>query len=501
MASRVALALLACWAWHWSRGPCSSQSPEGLAFARVARPGRNTKSIRPRRRSASLLADLEEEEQQTRTQPKRRPVKSVKKSLRVPLKGGCCKYRVQRHWRWQQMLEEPLGVYACCNDTGPPRYHALFVSEPGMQEFLGCFPTPKMAAEAFDWRAREASWRVVNYPISADEDDAKTLLQDKFTIYRARGFPYPPQDETWREEQLHELLRANATALWTSPNTLRLPDLEYGEGLQLCWSFHPHSYDVSKTQSLRKDGALKKKPSALGTFRSDAGLIKSLRTCIERGGDPDCSPVTLRAECKFHDDSLVFKGGGSWIANFAPTVAAALYERFGGKGGTVYDPSAGWGGRMLGARLAGVRKYISCEPSTKTFEGLEELASFAAGDLEVDLRCCGSELFVPDDTVDLVFTSPPYFNTELYSKEATQSHVKFPTAQTWRLGFLEPTLRNAAAALRPGGYFLLALTARRTHRRAGLDLEADVQEIAAALGLQQDLCPHWEKVQGFGSAL
>ncbi|CAE7303540.1 unnamed protein product [Symbiodinium sp. CCMP2592] len=109
MASRVALALLACWVWHWSRAPGSSQSPEGLAFARVARPGRNTKSIRPRRRSASLLADVEEEEQQTRSQPKRRPVKSVKKSLRVPLKGGCCKYRVQRHWRWQQMLEEPHG--------------------------------------------------------------------------------------------------------------------------------------------------------------------------------------------------------------------------------------------------------------------------------------------------------------------------------------------------------------------------------------------------------
>ncbi|OLP97471.1 hypothetical protein AK812_SmicGene20201 [Symbiodinium microadriaticum] len=164
MASRVALALLACWVWHCSRGPCSSRSPEGQAFARVARPGRNTKSIRPRRRTASLLADVEEE-QETRSQPKRRPAKSVKKSLRVPLKGGCCKYRVQRHWRWQQMLDEPLGVYACCNDTGPPRYHALFVSEPGMQ----------------------ASWRVVNFPMSADEDDAKTLLQDKFTIYRARG--------------------------------------------------------------------------------------------------------------------------------------------------------------------------------------------------------------------------------------------------------------------------------------------------------------------------
>ncbi|CAE7315323.1 unnamed protein product [Symbiodinium pilosum] len=106
--------------------------------------------------------------------------------------------------------------------------------------------------------------------------------------------------------------------------------------------------------------------------------------------------------------------------------------------------------------------------------------------MEVELHCCGSEVFEPE-TVDLVFTSPPYFNTELYSDEATQSHVKFPTAQTWRLGFLVPTLHNAAAALRPGGYFLLALTSRRTHRRAGLDLEAEVQAISSDFGLQQEL--------------
>ena len=44
------------------------------------------------------------------------------------------------------------------------------------------------------------------------------------------------------------------------------------------------------------------------------------------------------------------------------------------EGAVVYDSSAGWGGRMLGAYLNHrVKRYIACEPYTKTYAGLLEM--------------------------------------------------------------------------------------------------------------------------------
>ena len=41
----------------------------------------------------------------------------------------------------------------------------------------------------------------------------------------------------------------------------------------------------------------------------------------------------------------------------------------------------------------------------------------------------GSETFIPDDeSLDFVFTSPPYFNKEAYGDEPEQSSIKFSTS-------------------------------------------------------------------------
>eukprot|EP00435_Cladocopium_sp_Y103_P012861 s2477_g3.t1 len=344
------------------------------------------------------------------------------KSLRLPADKGCCSFRVKRHWRWRQMIEEPLGVYEFCNSTGLPRFHAIFASAPGEEEFLGCFKTQRDAAVAWDRRARRAEWPVLNFPVDGEEE---------MQLYcHCNTMQYLGQ------EQLQDLLMLNVTDVWRSQLLLQLEDLQRSPGDELCWSFHPHSFAVSKTKGANKKMGPVKKPSALETFSSNAGLMKSLRTCLERCGDPTCSPETLRGECKFHDDSMIFQGGGSWIANFPAT---AIYQRF-APGGVVYDACAGWGGRLLGARLGG------------------ELSDLLSPELED---------FDVEEEVDVAFTSPPYFNTELYSNERTQSHVRFPTA--WRNGFLQPMLAKMVKALRPGGHLILSVTTRRVHRRSGLD--------------------------------
>ena len=58
------------------------------------------------------------------------------------------------------------------------------------------------------------------------------------------------------------------------------------------------------------------------------------------------------------------------------------------------------------------------------------------------------ETELPPSSVDLVFTSPPYYNLELYTStaecagEESQSHVKFPTPSWWLAQFVARMLRH-----------------------------------------------------------
>jgi hypothetical protein len=110
--------------------------------------------------------------------------------------------------------------------------------------------------------------------------------------------------------------------------------------------------------------------------------------------------------------------------------------------------SAGFGGRLLGAFAAGVN-YIGFDPSGETFRGLEMLARrHCPSNLRVLLYQQGSETMDLGECADFAFTSPPYFNTERYSEESTQSCVRFTTPTDWINGFLRPTFLRTNRALR-----------------------------------------------------
>ena len=60
-----------------------------------------------------------------------------------------------------------------------------------------------------------------------------------------------------------------------------------------------------------------------------------------------------------------------------------------------------------------------------------------------------------DNYFDLYFTSPPYFDTERYSDDETQSYIKFPTYSGWVKGFYRETIYNACRALKNDGVFVI----------------------------------------------
>jgi hypothetical protein len=146
--------------------------------------------------------------------------------------------------------------------------------------------------------------------------------------------------------------------------------------------------------------------------------------------------------------------------NFPATVAKYLYERFTDDIKhqdkiVIYDPSAGFGGRLLGALSAGTDRqlhYVGTDPNTDNWlrDGMsryEALARFYQRDVlqmrrtTYEFYRLGSEEIRHEDRfkkyrgkLDLVFTSPPYFGAEGYSDDASQSHIKFPEYDEWRDG-------------------------------------------------------------------
>lgn len=198
--------------------------------------------------------------------------------------------------------------------------------------------------------------------------------------------------------------------------------------------------------------------------------------------------------------------------NFPATVAKYLYRRFTDDIKNqdqiiVYDPSAGFGGRLLGALSAGTDRqlhYIGTDPNPDNWfkdfgiSRYEALARFYHRNVCQPYQTT-YEFFqlrsqeIQHDTrfkkyrnkFDLVFSSPPYFSAEGYSDDASQSHVEFPNYGEWREGFLRPTLETAVAWLKPGRPLLWNIADTKVGQHY-VPLEFDSEDILRDLGMKHE---------------
>jgi len=169
----------------------------------------------------------------------------------------------------------------------------------------------------------------------------------------------------------------------------------------------------------------------------------------------DVSPATIRR------GFVVQRAAVSW---FKPTAAFELYRRFLGRceRPTVWDPSCGFGARLLGFVAACPDgRYVGTEPANQTFSELcsfaDELTRSELFSGTIDLRQETSEdvRFDEKERFDLVFTSPPYFLKEKYFDEPNQCWRRYGSMDDWREGFIVPTMRTAVAHLAPGGHVVM----------------------------------------------
>jgi len=204
--------------------------------------------------------------------------------------------------------------------------------------------------------------------------------------------------------------------------------------------------------------------------------------------------------------SFIQKGLVLSATNFPPSVAKFIYETYTdpNERSVIYDPSAGFGGRLIGALATSANRnihYIGTDPNSEHVYAdgrsrYDDLADFYRAHVSqsrfatTEFYQLGSEVIGSDANflkwkgkVDLVFTSPPYFAAEGYADEPTQSAKKFPDYALWRDGFLKPTLETACEWLKPGGY--LAWNISDTKVNGFMQpLESDSIRILEGLGMK-----------------
>jgi 16S rRNA G966 N2-methylase RsmD len=202
-------------------------------------------------------------------------------------------------------------------------------------------------------------------------------------------------------------------------------------GMKLCEHFFPNFFDIEN-----KDGN-----SFKSLWKADK-LEKVLRWNRKSHSTPYLSE--LRRGIYFN-----YKLAKSTM--YRPQMAKMVVTNLEAK--RVLDPCAGWGGRMLGSVAAGA-EYVAFEPNTETYESLLKLIKFLG--IEDKVRIIKDSALEMDKydigEFDLILTSPPYFDLEVYSHEDTQSIKGCDTYSMWVNNFLKPLIELSISHMKQNGW-------------------------------------------------
>lgn len=217
----------------------------------------------------------------------------------------------------------------------------------------------------------------------------------------------------------HNLLRFNREGFYTA-STTRV-------GMKLCEHFFPNFFDVKNN-----------KGESFKNFWSKEDLQKVLKWNRSSHSTPYMSEIRR---------GVYFCNGLTKNTMYRPHMAKMICDYY--KPNSVLDPCSGWGGRLLGSIASGAT-YTGFETNPETYDNLKKLINFL-GIKNATIYNVGSENIEFDGGFDLVITSPPYFDLEIYSDDKEQSENKYSTYNDWVTYWLNPVVEKSILSLNKGG--------------------------------------------------
>jgi len=228
-------------------------------------------------------------------------------------------------------------------------------------------------------------------------------------------------------------------------------------------------------------GSSKSSLSCEEVFDSDKHLMGILKNRMgyntsNEGGSK--RPYVFAMSNKMLLQGMRSSGKGYMTSTFKPILAKSIYQHLlqGQEQAKVFDFSAGWGARALGAGIIPGLEYHAIDPLTaahvksmmKHYEipgtvyrgGSENIETYD-GIIEAGLK----------NSFSTAWSSPPYFNLEIYSTELSQSTSKFPAYEIWLDQYWSKTVKNVLdIVLAPNGSFAFTMVDKIKKTNIALDM-------------------------------
>lgn len=318
------------------------------------------------------------------------------------------------------------------------------------------------------------------YMWSLNAEERNKLLKDVFEYYRKEGFPTETYDDKFLIDSFKKLEKADQYKVIDANGYVS----NFGQlCLPVCRHFCADKFWKASSESMS---------SIEDVFYNDDLFIKVLKNRMgwnvtTEGGEVRPYMFTL-------SDSMIRcgirnSGYGYGVSNFRPIIAKYIYNKYlaGEINPTVYDFSAGWGARCLAA-MSLRYNYIGVDPLTS--DNINDMIKFYKNSKELYIPgshicyniCSQDEVLYEllPDNIDLAFSCPPYFNLEVYSKDATQSYNQYSNYNDWLEYYWRPTIKICHNKLKDAGKLVFIIK----DRYGKLDLKEGMEKIIFEEGFE-----------------
>lgn len=143
-------------------------------------------------------------------------------------------------------------------------------------------------------------------------------------------------------------------------------------------------------------------------------------------------------------------------SSFFPQELIKMLDKY--KPKSLFDPCAGWGERLIACMLRNV-KYVGVDPNSLMQYYYSKIIDEFGGDLNRFrvIHSRAEDVKLGTETFDMVYTSPPFWDVEIYSNEGSQSSNS-KSLKSWIVDFLFVLLDIAWNRVNAGGVMCIYLT-------------------------------------------